>query len=157
MRMKHKSYALIRIALCILLACFADIALAQNRPTLTITTTPTTVVAVAGSEVSFILTGDIAFPRAPFIVVTQLSGSVGYLKNRSIPRFLFPPGVKEAIITREIEPPSDSNRCSAELVITLPPRNDYFIAGLNTAKVRIVPQNPAVCIRSKVFLEGPLQ
>ena len=145
-----------RIVLCILLACFADIAAAQSRPTLTISTTPTTVVAVAGSEVSFILTGDIAFPRAPSIVVTQFSGSVGYLKNRSIPRFLFPPGVREAIITREIEPPSGS-RCSAELVITVLPSNDYFIAGLNTAKVRIVPQNPALCIRSKVFLEGPLQ
>jgi len=97
---------------------------------------------------------DKAFSSRKTIIV-GLSGGVSYL-----------PGISEVGISIQsfdtsviIPTIASDGKCSAELTATISPSNDYIIGDPGSVTIRINPASgtPPLCIRSKVFLEVPLQ
>ena len=134
----------------------AIIIIEDNDPTLTITA-PRTV--IAGNDVIIMVTGNTEF-TAQTLVPLRISGGGSYVDLPLPENSLFPVGVQTALVPIETED-FPGSMSSAELTAKiLPDPNDvvrYSVGDPDNVTVRIVPPSAILYIRSKVFLEGPLQ
>ncbi len=128
----------------------------DNDPTVTITAPR---IVMPGDTVTTTITANVTLTSSVLVEI-ELSGGGSYVDlDDPVIRVALPQSVEEG--SAKISIIDSGSMCSAELTITIRPDpsvvTGYFIGDPSTATVRIVPENAALCIRSKVFLEGPLQ
>ena len=134
----------------------AIIIIEDNDPTLTITA-PRTV--IAGNDVIIMVASNTAFTDQ-IVVPLRISGGGSYVDLPLPENSLFPVDVQTALVPIETED-FPGSMSSAELTAKILPDPNpavrYSVGDPDNVTVRIVPPSAILYIRSKVFLEGPLQ